>query len=161
MNPDFILLRQGILMSTLSTLGGMSVDYLEIAPNTHTPANFHRLSNEVLYIIEGELDLLIRDERRLMRKGDCVDIPIGTIHGSDNRSEGKVCMLAICVPPFDPSDQHFVGSDTIEIDHLSPFGIAGSLDGISRLGEVVHSEVKRTSCENVTDSKTADQSQGL
>jgi quercetin dioxygenase-like cupin family protein len=62
--------------------------------------DFHRHPNqeEVIYVLEGELEQWVEEERRLLRSGDAVVIPAATVHASFNVSEEPAKILAILSP---------------------------------------------------------------
>jgi len=61
---------------------------------------FHKHPNqeEMIYVIDGEVEQWLEQERRTMRAGDSVFIPPDTIHASFNTSQGNAKLLAILGP---------------------------------------------------------------
>ena len=61
---------------------------------------FHRHPNqeEVIYVLEGEVEQWVEDERRLLRAGDAVIIPAAVVHASYNVSESPVRIIAVLSP---------------------------------------------------------------
>ena len=61
---------------------------------------FHRHPNqeEVIYVLDGELEQWVEDERRLLGPGDAVVIPAAVVHASYNDSDRPVRILAVLSP---------------------------------------------------------------
>ena len=62
--------------------------------------DFHRHPNqeEVIYVLEGELEQWVEDERCLLRPGDAVLIREGVVHASFNVSDRPAKILAVLSP---------------------------------------------------------------
>jgi quercetin dioxygenase-like cupin family protein len=74
---------------------------------------FHRHPNqeEVIYVLEGEVEQWVEDERRLLRAGDAVIIPAAVVHASYNVSDAPVRILAVLSP--------CVGEEGYEVEELA------------------------------------------
>jgi mannose-6-phosphate isomerase-like protein (cupin superfamily) len=101
-----IQLSEQMWMRELCRLEAVSVDFIEIAPGAHKEAVVHWECDEVLFILEGELELLVGESRRNVRAGDCIPIPRNTVHGSVNHTSAVVRMLAINSPPYQFQFEH-------------------------------------------------------
>jgi quercetin dioxygenase-like cupin family protein len=62
--------------------------------------DFHRHPNqeEVIYVLEGELEQWVEQERRVVGPGDAVVIPAAVVHASFNVSEERAKIIAILSP---------------------------------------------------------------
>jgi quercetin dioxygenase-like cupin family protein len=62
--------------------------------------DFHRHPNqeEVIYVLDGEIEQWVEQERRLLRPGDGVVIPTGVVHASFNVGEGPAKIIAVLSP---------------------------------------------------------------
>jgi quercetin dioxygenase-like cupin family protein len=62
--------------------------------------NFHKHPNqeEVIYIIEGEIEQWVAQEKRLLKPGDSAFIGANVVHASFNVSDRKAKLLAILGP---------------------------------------------------------------
>jgi mannose-6-phosphate isomerase-like protein (cupin superfamily) len=76
-----------------------------------TVAHFHKSFDEVYFVLDGEISLALHDpasgkttEQRLGADELCV-ISKG-VHHKVVRSSAKNRLCVICVPHFDPSDEH-------------------------------------------------------
>lgn len=67
--------------------------------------HYHKSHTETYYILECEPDAAIRldDEVLPVRPGCCILIPPGVRH----RAIGRMKIINIVMPKFDPSDEHF------------------------------------------------------
>jgi mannose-6-phosphate isomerase-like protein (cupin superfamily) len=74
---------------------------VELDARTH----YHRAHTEVYYVLEcgAEAAIELDGERVMVRPGMAVLIPPGVRH----RAVGKMRILNVVVPPFDPADEHF------------------------------------------------------
>ena len=74
---------------------------------------FHRHPNqeEVIYVLEGEVEQWVEDERRLLRAGDAVIIPAAVVHASYNVSDAPVRIIAVLSP--------CVGEEGYEVEELA------------------------------------------
>ncbi len=61
---------------------------------------FHKHPNqeEVIYVVDGEVEQWLEQERRVMKTGDSVFIPPDTVHASFNTSRRHARLLAILGP---------------------------------------------------------------
>ncbi|HWL09080.1 MAG TPA: cupin domain-containing protein [Planctomicrobium sp.] len=67
--------------------------------------HYHKVQTEVYYILECEPDAKMELNGTLfpIRSGQCILIPPETRH----RGVGKMTILNIVLPKFDPADEHF------------------------------------------------------
>lgn len=95
-----IWLEEDMFMINIAQFDGFSVDYLEIFPNAIEENVIHNSCDEWIYVLEGSL-LFFRGEDKIeLNKGDYVEVPINTVHGSINKSNETVKILSVCSPPF-------------------------------------------------------------
>jgi quercetin dioxygenase-like cupin family protein len=61
---------------------------------------FHRHPNqeEVIYVLSGEIEQWVEDERRTLCAGDAVVIPAAVVHASYNVSDGEAKIIALLSP---------------------------------------------------------------
>ena len=76
---------------------------------TDAKLHYHRRLTETYYILECEHDALMElDGQRIpIRKGACILIPPGVPH----RAVGRMTVLIMVVPKFDPEDEVLVQND--------------------------------------------------
>ena len=67
--------------------------------------NEHPKSEQVLYVIRGEVLAEIGDAKQTLRQGDAIMVPPGAAHRFTNHSESPALTLNIYSPPaYDPED---------------------------------------------------------
>ncbi len=73
---------------------------LEVSLNPASGHNFHKHPNqeEVIYVIEGEIEQWVDQEKRLLRPGDSAFIGADVVHASFNVSGRNAKLLAILGP---------------------------------------------------------------
>jgi mannose-6-phosphate isomerase-like protein (cupin superfamily) len=73
--------------------------------STDAQVHYHRRLTEVYYVLECEPDAAMQldDERVPLEVGRCILIPPGVRH----RAIGRMKVLVIVFPKFDPSDEWF------------------------------------------------------
>jgi quercetin dioxygenase-like cupin family protein len=70
---------------------------VELAPNSVVPGHAHP-HEQFGYVMQGEAEFSIGDERRLLRVGDYYAIPGDVQHGVIAGPEGAVCMDVFSPP---------------------------------------------------------------
>jgi mannose-6-phosphate isomerase-like protein (cupin superfamily) len=66
-------------------------------------AHYHKRLTEIYYILEGEGEMELDGERHAVRPGDAILIKPGCRH----RAIGRLKVLNVPVPAFDPADEWF------------------------------------------------------
>lgn len=90
-------------MGWLSRPASTSARELVVIEAQLTPGlghNFHKHPDqeEVIYVVEGEVEQWLDQEKRLLRPGDSVFIPKNIVHASFNVSSQPATLLAILAP---------------------------------------------------------------
>jgi quercetin dioxygenase-like cupin family protein len=90
-------------MGWLSRPASTSARELVVIEAQLTPGlghNFHKHPDqeEVIYVVEGEVEQWLEQEKRLLRPGDSVFIPKDIVHASFNVSSQPATLLAILAP---------------------------------------------------------------
>ncbi len=71
--------------------------------STDARAHYHKRLTELYYILEGEGEMELDGERHPVRPGDAILIKPGCRH----RAIGRLRVLNVPVPAFDPEDEWF------------------------------------------------------
>jgi mannose-6-phosphate isomerase-like protein (cupin superfamily) len=71
--------------------------------STDARAHYHKRLTEIYYILEGEGEMELDGERHAVRPGDAILIKPGCRH----RAIGRLRVLNVPVPAFDPEDEWF------------------------------------------------------
>jgi mannose-6-phosphate isomerase-like protein (cupin superfamily) len=67
--------------------------------------HLHDESDETVYVLEGEGDLLLDQEWRPVRAGMLVHVPRGVPHAYVNRAQGGTLVLSVYAPPLQAGDR--------------------------------------------------------
>jgi mannose-6-phosphate isomerase-like protein (cupin superfamily) len=67
--------------------------------------NEHPNSEQVLFVVEGEILAEIGDERALLRRGDCVIVPRKIAHKFSNLSASPAVTFNVYAPPAYDADE--------------------------------------------------------
>lgn len=65
--------------------------------------HYHKGMCEVYFVLEGEGEMLLNGESHAVKPGSVVLINAGTRH----RAVGKLKVIVVAIPPFDPQDEFF------------------------------------------------------
>lgn len=103
-----VWLTETMWMRNLADLGTVSMDFLEILPGAVRTPVVHDDCEEILYIVDGDLEMNLGDRTFPVTRGDAVAVPRHVPHGSVNRSGAAVHMLAVNSPAFRPEDEQEV-----------------------------------------------------
>ena len=76
-----------------------AVMYLGPGEESGPKQNEHPHSEQVLYVVEGEVEAEVGDERRTLRAGDSVIVRTETPHRFSNRSERPALTFNVYAPP--------------------------------------------------------------
>ena len=76
-----------------------------LPPGTSTQRHYHRSSEEIYFLLEGEATLELDGETRRVAAGDAILIPPGACHEITAVSELR--FLCCCAPPYSHDDTYF------------------------------------------------------
>ncbi len=98
----------GALTKNMALGENASINLTQIAPGHHFGAHYHTARDEIDLIIKGEANMTIASQSHLIKAGDLIYIPPGTVH--DFAAVGTETFELICVfsPPYDGRDRIFV-----------------------------------------------------
>jgi quercetin dioxygenase-like cupin family protein len=86
-----------ILLSGKDTAGSYCLIDLYIPPGGGSPAHRHDFE-ETFTLLEGELDVVFRGAKQVMRAGETINVPANAPHQFYNSSPQPARMLCICSP---------------------------------------------------------------
>ncbi|MHA1649799.1 MAG: cupin domain-containing protein [Candidatus Helarchaeota archaeon] len=79
-----------------------------IQPKQYIKKHFHEKIEELFYVIEGEIQLLLSNKEEFtLKQGFVAHIPPKQVHGLHNRSN-KIVKLVVVKSPSIPSDKKYV-----------------------------------------------------
>ncbi len=67
-------------------------------PGDQAPPHVHHGSDEAFYVLDGELEILEGEDRRILPAGELAYIPAGTVHTFANRGPGSTRILVVMTP---------------------------------------------------------------
>ena len=67
-------------------------------PGAGHPFHSHPEMDEIIYVLAGELEQWLEQDRRVLKPGEAIFIPRGVIHGCYNESAAECEFLAILTP---------------------------------------------------------------
>lgn len=70
-----------------------------LPPGTFVPPHIHPTQDEFIYLLEGELDLLLDGEKVSAKPGDTIRLPMGQSHGIFNNSADATVKCVFWVAP--------------------------------------------------------------
>jgi len=73
-------------------------------PGGATTAHLHREAEELYFLTAGSGRMRLGDEEREVKAGDCVVIPLGTVHELVNTGPGRLVLLCCCAPAYSDAD---------------------------------------------------------
>jgi quercetin dioxygenase-like cupin family protein len=77
-----------------------------LEPERATERHYHARSEEIYLVLEGEGELEVDGDRRLVTSGDAILIPPGAWHELTAGEHG-IRFLCCCVPPYSDDDTFF------------------------------------------------------
>ncbi len=90
--------RVDILLTGEDTGGSHSVYEVTAAPGTGAPPHVHQHDDETFYVLEGELEVLLGNERKRIGPGNSIFLPHGVPHAFCNPGAEPVRFLGTATP---------------------------------------------------------------
>jgi mannose-6-phosphate isomerase-like protein (cupin superfamily) len=78
-----------------------------LEPDQATQRHYHRLTEEIYFVIKGSGTMEVDGDRTRIRPGDAVLIPPGAWHELTNDGTSELRILCCCVPPYSHDDTYF------------------------------------------------------
>ena len=72
-----------------------------------TERHYHRVTEEIYFVLKGQGKMVIDGETSQMRPGDAVLIPPGAWHTLENNGTSELRILCCCAPPYSHDDTLF------------------------------------------------------
>lgn len=106
--PAFITLDGSEIRELLahrnSSIRHQSLAEARVAPGESTSAHYHPRTEEIYYILEGQGEMRLGNEVRLVGPGDAIAIPPGLVHQITNRGRETLKLLCCCAPGYEHDD---------------------------------------------------------
>jgi mannose-6-phosphate isomerase-like protein (cupin superfamily) len=98
-------------------------------PGDQAPPHIHHRSDEAFIVLDGELEVLVDAERRILTAGESVLVPAGTIHTFATRGPVGSRIIVVMTPEIDEliaalhNPEPGVAKDTIWARHNASIAI--------------------------------------
>lgn len=96
---------RSILDRTNAPVAHQSLAEARVAAGGATQRHYHKLSEELYFILEGRGEMELDGERRPVGPGDAILIPPGAWHTI--AATEPLRFLCCCAPPYDHADTYF------------------------------------------------------
>jgi mannose-6-phosphate isomerase-like protein (cupin superfamily) len=100
--------KDGSEIRELHHTDAQSLAEASLEPDQATERHYHRLSEEIYFVVKGSGTLEVDGEERRVRPGDAVLIPPGAWHSLENDGTSELRILCCCSPPYSHEDTFFV-----------------------------------------------------
>ena len=70
-------------------------------PGDQAPPHIHHRSDEAFIVLDGQLEVLVGAERRVLNAGESAVIPAGTVHTFATHGEAGSRVIAVMTPEID------------------------------------------------------------
>lgn len=90
--------RVTVKADSRATGGGYAVVEDLVGPGRGPPLHTHTREDETLYVLAGEVEVVLGDQRHRARPGDFVHMPRGVPHGFEGVGAGPARVLTVFTP---------------------------------------------------------------
>lgn len=87
-----------------SSIRNQSLAEARLPEGTSTMPHLHPEAEEIYYILEGEGEMIIANDKREVFPGDAIAIPPGAAHQIINQGNGELKFLCCCAPAYEDTD---------------------------------------------------------
>ena len=87
-----------------SSIAHQSLAEARVMPGQSTAPHYHRLTEEIYYILSGQGLMTVGEEDRTVVAGDAIAIPPGAVHTITNVGEEVLTFLCCCAPAYEHED---------------------------------------------------------
>ncbi len=99
--------KDGSTIRELHHTEAQSLAEASLEPDQATERHYHRLSEEIYFVLKGSGDMEVEGEHRRIAVGDAVLIPPGAWHTLHNNGTSELRTLCCCAPPYSHDDTSF------------------------------------------------------
>lgn len=96
---------RSILDRTNAPVQFQSLAEASLPAGAQTERHYHRLSEEIYFILEGTGEMALNEDTRIVGPGDAILIPPGAWHTI--RATETLRFLCCCAPPYAHEDTYF------------------------------------------------------
>jgi mannose-6-phosphate isomerase-like protein (cupin superfamily) len=87
-----------------SCIRNQSLAEARVAPGNRTAPHYHRTTEEIYYILEGQGEMTIDDATQSVGPLDAIAIPPRAVHSILNTGSQPLVFLCTCAPAYDHED---------------------------------------------------------
>jgi mannose-6-phosphate isomerase-like protein (cupin superfamily) len=87
-----------------SSISRHSLAEARLPPGASTTPHYHRVTEEIYYLLAGQAQMRIGEETRAVGPGDAIAIPPGSIHQITNTGSETLLFLCTCAPAYEHED---------------------------------------------------------
>jgi mannose-6-phosphate isomerase-like protein (cupin superfamily) len=98
---------RSLLDRSSAPVENQSLAEAELPPGMATDRHYHRASEELYYLLEGEGEMEVDGERTAVKPGDAILIPPGAWHQIRTTGAATLRFLCCCAPPYSHEDTFF------------------------------------------------------
>jgi quercetin dioxygenase-like cupin family protein len=98
-----------------------SIDLVKVEVGGSSPFHIDP-DNHAFYILDGEAEMIIAEERTIARKGEIARIPMGVVHSISNAGDVPLMMLSFYDPPRDRTRQKAAAKAQADVSAVSHHG---------------------------------------
>jgi mannose-6-phosphate isomerase-like protein (cupin superfamily) len=99
--------KDGSTIRELHHTDAQSLAEATLEPDQATQRHYHRVSEEIYFVVKGSGDMEIDGEHKRIAVGDAVLIRPGAWHTLHNNGTSELRILCCCSPPYSDSDTYF------------------------------------------------------
>lgn len=106
--------RDGAFIFELFKYSKFSIKNLSVAtgflkPGQKAIPHFHKISEEIYYVLSGKGKVRVANLKEKIKEGDAIYVPVKAIHALENASKIRpLKVLAISSPPYSDRDIFFI-----------------------------------------------------
>jgi len=98
---------RSLLDRTTAPVRQQSLAEATVRPGTATTRHYHRVAEEIYYLLDGHGEMEIDGEQARVGPGDAILIPAGRWHQITAGAGADIRMLCCCSPPYAHEDTYF------------------------------------------------------
>lgn len=98
---------RSILDRTNAPVENQSLAEATLPPGTATERHYHKISEELYFLLEGSGEMEIDGETSPVGPGDAILIPAGAWHQITSTGTTTLRFLCCCAPPYSHEDTYF------------------------------------------------------
>ncbi len=104
---EFFVTKDGSTIRELHHTDVQSLAEATLEPDEATQRHYHRVTEEIYFVLKGSGRMEVDSETRMVRPGDAILIPAGAWHTLENNGTSELRILCACAPPYADADTFF------------------------------------------------------